>query len=144
MPQESQVLTLGLSFLIHKIRAWIAEKSGEEVWRTKTQFGPVFGQWKGQQAGTRANEVPAWRGCFPIWGLGSLICIGKGVNYSCSDMAKGLRHQMGTRAQRGCVGREVVQVGLGLLELVGTLLQSRVLGALGLDFEGVGSCLFLL
>lgn len=126
MPWESQAPSLGLGFLIHDTRVWIAEKSGEEVWRTKTQLGPVFGQWKGHQPGTLASQVPAGCGCFPrqspiSWGLSSLICIGKGVNHSCSDMAKGPRHQMGTGVWRGCVGRKVVQVGLGLLGLVSTL-----------------------
>lgn len=78
------------------------------LWRAKGRFqcGPIPGRWKEHWAWDQDSQVSAqaWRhqSCVSpstapaSQGLGCLVCKGSGVNYSCWDIAQGLRHQLNT------------------------------------------------
>lgn len=90
----------------------------------------------------------------PSRGLGCLICKGKRVNRSCSDLAEGLGHQMGTGdVRRVCVGGECsgwerrgcsVCAGVGVTWALGALLQLELLGNLSSDSGHVWFSSFLI
>lgn len=91
-------------YLQHKRWDNRKEPRGSLEGKEKIQFRPVFGQVKEHHAGSWGSQLHGCLGLHrapPSQGLGCLICKGEGVNHSCSDMAEGLRHQMGIRGMRG-------------------------------------------
>lgn len=125
MPWESQAPSLGLGFLIHDTRVWIAEKSREGVWRTVSAQACLLAVERAP-GGDPGQPSPSWVWLLPqaephLLGPELSDLYRKGGESVLLRHGKGTQASMGAGVRRGCVGRKVVQVGWGLLGLVSNL-----------------------